>query len=421
MLFTFNYTLAQYDFTKGFIIDNKSDTIYGLIDKNSLSTSSSYCYFKRDSIENIKKYTPFEIKQYSIENKKLYISKSVNINDTIQNYFLEYIVKGSVNLYYFQTKKMFDYYAIEKDGEIYLLNNNEIVTYDANERLVKKNTNQFYGMLKYLMNDEPEVVNKIKITDFNYNSLKNIVKEYNDSICGIDKCVVYLKYQNKIDDRKWKFSYGPSLGGLRLSYLQKLYYLTYIVQYSDHNLEYTSYNNDNNLYFNNLDFLFVPGFFLNISRNTKFNFEAQFNYFHLKNEPLTIDLLRIPLIVNYDFLKYKKYTPYISFGFENNIFLNYKFNNDQLVTYIIDNGILHATPGIYIHSYKNENLFRNRYGIGYICGLGQKVYLDNNKEIRLYLYFSHDLLKTVSNKNINPYIQIYSKFDNLGFSLSYTL
>ena len=71
---------AQEDFRPGYIINNKYDTIKGLIDYNS--NKYYQINFKLTNSNNIIKYKPFEISSYRFNDDKFYVSMIVSIQKT---------------------------------------------------------------------------------------------------------------------------------------------------------------------------------------------------------------------------------------------------------------------------------------------------------------------------------------------------
>ena len=126
---TFALTLfAQNGYNKGYVITNELDTLKGEIKLKSNFLNSTSCDFKYPGSDNVKTYTPTDIKAYRIEGSKYYVSKDVVIDSTDQKLFVEYLVKGIVNLYYLKGFQN-EFYFLEKDSKmIPISNEGKVVT-----------------------------------------------------------------------------------------------------------------------------------------------------------------------------------------------------------------------------------------------------------------------------------------------------
>ncbi len=93
------------------------------------------------------------LKAYRIENGNYYISKDVTIDSLKQKVFLEYLVKGIVDLYYLKDSQK-EIYFLEKDNQMIPLSNDaSIVTISSNdgsEKNYEKKSNQYKSVLTYL-------------------------------------------------------------------------------------------------------------------------------------------------------------------------------------------------------------------------------------------------------------------------------
>ncbi len=182
---------GQKDFRPGFIIGNVNDTIFGEINLGTNSQNATVCEFRSVNGSEIVKYSPADIKGYRINNEKYYVAKTVQIDSTEQTLFLEFLVEGIVNIYYYNGFGKVTYF-IEKDGEITALTNDEsIVSKDGIKFSV--NTHKYKGVLIYIFRDSPDIVRKIEHTSFDMKPLINVTKEYHNSVCDDYQCIDYTK------------------------------------------------------------------------------------------------------------------------------------------------------------------------------------------------------------------------------------
>jgi hypothetical protein len=191
---------GQKGYRSGYIIRNNLDTIKGMIKLASNNQNSTNCHFIRENEQKPVDYSPADIRGYRIENSKFYISKDVIIDSVPKRVFLEYLVKGIADLYYYKESDR-EYYFIEKEGRIYALTNKEIIVNvmdTANflksryhERTYLVNSEKYKGMLRYLFQDSPPTLQMIPNTPFYYKSLINITKDYHNNVCKSYKCIDY--------------------------------------------------------------------------------------------------------------------------------------------------------------------------------------------------------------------------------------
>jgi len=73
-------------------------------------------------------------------------------------------------------------------------------------------------------------------------------------------------------------------------------------------------NETNTNFSKNYNCLF-PSFFVNFSRNSGSSFQIELNYKYLKYSLLNFSRIEIPVIYNYNYLHYKKVSPFINIGF----------------------------------------------------------------------------------------------------------
>jgi hypothetical protein len=208
-------TFSQRDFREGYIISNKGDTLYGLIDHMGDLMSSKECVFKQNKKEKFVKYKPFEIQGYRFTDGKFYVSKTIslrtfdeaNVSEATEtkDVFLEYLLNGIVNLFYYKDAVVVRYFIEDKDGKIYELSNDEKLV-DFGGQYYKKESKEYIGILKIAFQDSKEVQSQINTVDFESQSLIKVTKNYHKSVCDDEKCIIYEK------TKKTKFRVAPFLG-----------------------------------------------------------------------------------------------------------------------------------------------------------------------------------------------------------------
>ncbi|MDD4993572.1 MAG: hypothetical protein PHR83_15200 [Paludibacter sp.] len=179
------YISAQTGFRPGYLITQNGDTVRGQIFYKKIEDMCKVCTIRiKDSTID---YTPSEISGFRFINGKYFVSKKLE-DKTV---FLEFLVKGKVNVY-FSTDLYSDHYYIEKDslGLTELPYKEEYKTKDNNEVLIK--SKKHFGLLTYYMQDaiglEPEILS-IKTPD--EKNLIALAKKYHKTVCNGDNCIVY--------------------------------------------------------------------------------------------------------------------------------------------------------------------------------------------------------------------------------------
>jgi hypothetical protein len=181
---------AQTDFRPGYVIDHSGDTLFGEIDYRGDLLMSSICRFK--SADNqINEYSPGDITAFRFIDSKYYVSREIDLKKV----FLEYLIKGQVNIYYMRDEKG-DHYFIDKDS----LTLSEIPYEEGIKYIDKKpfhyETTKHIGFLNYYMQDAQGFQSRIeKIKKPKHDNLIKLAEDYHNSVCKDEKCIVYEKRQ----------------------------------------------------------------------------------------------------------------------------------------------------------------------------------------------------------------------------------
>jgi len=192
LLFACTNMWGQRNFREGYIINKMQDTIYGWIDYRSDTRNARTCSFKKTEIDKITVYTPTDIVAYRFIDGKFYISKDIGGVNAPNLVFLEYLVKGLANMYYYRDNRTNDYYFIEKDDQFIELTIDEReIVIDGKNHI--KTVNSYIGQLKALLNvwEMNDMIDKAKL---DRSSMIDIARDFHNLTC-IDgtECIVYEK------------------------------------------------------------------------------------------------------------------------------------------------------------------------------------------------------------------------------------
>ena len=435
--FTFVLTglFAQGNFRKAFVIKD-NDTISGYVDYTSPDKISTKCFFRKDSTSQIINYSTSDIQSFYFDKGKIFVARAVTCQDTTRTLFLEFLLKGVVNLYYCNYQHD-DYFYIEKDGIMHELSNNEEFTRDDNKTYIQ-NRHKYIGHLKWLLKDADALSDKIERTGFDFLSLIDLLKDYHNQTCGSNSCVVYYKKEKTLNDTQWKIKYGFSLGSSfnQINLSSKIVSGLLYFSAPDPNMITTgsvnitaSYLNfqtlETNTTFNSNYNCIFPALFVNFSRNSNSSYQIELKYNYLKYPLIDFNEIEIPLMYNYDFLKYKKVSPFVNIGFSNILIFGtrirgayYRYN--RLEGVVLDTDKL--SPVYSLHNdYVNQLITTNdiyHFSLNLGCGLGYSF--SNKNAIRLEFRYQTPIYNSfnIDLENGATYKSTISMSD-LAITLSY--
>ena len=183
---------AQPDYRPGYVINNSNDTLYGKIAYRKDKKMSQICKFKTQE-RKVVKYTPYDIAAFRFSDSKYFVSREVSDKKV----FLEYLVKGQVNIYYFRDGRNTNLYYIDKDGmpltALPYKEGYDII--DGKQSFYSTNTHK--KILYSYMLDAPEVQKPINLmTKPEHRDLIKLAEDYHRAVCTDDSpCMVFAKKQ----------------------------------------------------------------------------------------------------------------------------------------------------------------------------------------------------------------------------------
>ncbi len=183
---------SQTDFRPGYVINTENDTISGLIDYKGNKASAEICLFKHNSGSDAIRYTPADIKSYRFIDGKYYVSKKLNAEDEEAPLFLEFLIEGMVDVYYYRSNTG-EHYLIDKgDGKFMLLDDKEKEVVVDDIQYVRANK-PYVGILKYVFKDSPTVSKEVERISLDHKSLIRVAKDYHAEVCSDRDCIIYEK------------------------------------------------------------------------------------------------------------------------------------------------------------------------------------------------------------------------------------
>ncbi len=194
LFFSFSVS-AQESFGPGKVYTLKGDTLNGFI--NSQMTARYLKY--RSAAGEVKEFTPIQVNGFNFEGN-LYKSKEVEADLPIgkikEPLFMQQLIEGRANLYYYKEKDNSEHYWVEKGTEIKELRVVDKTIHDKDGRIYLRKEKEFLRILNYLFND----CSKYKISEIPFSRLsliKEVVK-YNECFEGENSIVLAKKERMKI-------------------------------------------------------------------------------------------------------------------------------------------------------------------------------------------------------------------------------
>lgn len=184
---------GQTDFRPGYYISWENDTIYGLVDYRGDVRNCNFCSFKTDEHAEATRFEPNDIKAYRFIDSKYYVSKSIETEEGTEQVFLEFILDGITNLYFYATPFTYMYFLEDKDMRMLKLQQEEIEEVVPGRGKIIRNTNRYIGLLKTSMADCMEIQPEIDKARLSHKSLLKITKDYHEYVCTDQECIVYEK------------------------------------------------------------------------------------------------------------------------------------------------------------------------------------------------------------------------------------
>ncbi len=184
---------AQSNFLEGYILKTETDTIYGKINNRSYHENALFCEFM-DNNGNVQQFTPSDIYGYKFKPGKFYVARQITVNDQEKLVFVEYLVNGKLDIFFFQDHRLSNYYFAAKDSlplqEIKY--SQQVVERDGKQYL--KQSRDYLVLMGHLTSDAPKVHDKLnRLGKPTHNDLISFARSYHYEVCTDEECIVYEK------------------------------------------------------------------------------------------------------------------------------------------------------------------------------------------------------------------------------------
>jgi hypothetical protein len=212
---------AQSNYQQGYIITNEQDTINGWIDFRTDKMNGEICRFKSELSDNEQIFLPKQIFGYRfLQSGKFYISKSVIIEDNPKTAFLEYLIHGVMNLYFYVSNDsdIAGYYIFEdENNNIFTISKHvdKFITKSDGTTVLRKD-NKYTTDLNFVFGDIKEISKKLPTAKFTHNTMIDFVKEYHYQICTTgEECI---EFETLVDKNLLEFKFSVYVGNERGRY-----------------------------------------------------------------------------------------------------------------------------------------------------------------------------------------------------------
>jgi len=179
-------TLAQGNFKRGFIITNEGDTVSGWIDFRTDARNMQVCNFRETEMGATRTFFPGQIFGYRFyEEGKFYVSREIVINDVPRTVFLEFILQGNMNLFYYidvSQHRQTEYYFFEnQSGRMIALTKrpDEIISTRGGVTRVHEDL-RYQGVIRYLFSEHESIAQQADRVKFNHQSMISIAQQYHN-------------------------------------------------------------------------------------------------------------------------------------------------------------------------------------------------------------------------------------------------
>lgn len=308
-IFSIGSIYAQSDYREGYIINFSNDTISGYINYKWNIKSLKKINFKSDLDSKAEYYSPEEIKSFRFSDANLYVSMEVEIDGNIRKYFIEQLIDGIVDVFYYSANNESFFLIRNAKGKIFELKNSRVeiqTEYGAYSKYKK----EYAQVLRYLFQDSPTTLGKVENLQLNPNSMIDIARDYHNDVCTEYECVIYAKNKTRVN-----FDFGLYTG----------------FSISSFSLESEFFNGMNNDFSNSNDLLF--GLFLNVmDPNISERFSLQLDLifqngkYVFDSSYFDLSYMKVPFSIKYTY-PVKKIKPSLQLGIAYNNWYRHEAKN----------------------------------------------------------------------------------------------
>jgi hypothetical protein len=213
-------SFGQSEYRNGYVLLKNKDTLQGMISYNRNGLNGKRCVFKKTKKSETQKFSPEEILGYRFSSGKYYVAKNVSKDGVDRLLFLEYLIKGIVDVYYYLDFEGAHYCVSDLSGKLRELSNGDLKHVVGDKVFVEKDK-KYVRTLMYVFKEDPVIAKRSSTIKLKHKSLIKIAKDYHNKVCEDQVCIVFEKKIIK-NIVKYGFKVGVDMIGLsELSSLKK--------------------------------------------------------------------------------------------------------------------------------------------------------------------------------------------------------
>ena len=376
----YKLALAQSDFKPGYYITNQGDTVFGLIDNRGYIINATMCTYRANEQADEMQFLPGEISAFRFNNGKYYETRSVDIEGQEKTLFLEFLIDGKVDIFYFKDFDNDHYFVEIEDGRMYELRNEEKEVYVNNTRYIKE-SEEYKGLLTAVFKESPATMKKINGSSLTHKSLIGLARDYHYDVCEDESCVVFEKKEYQSVPR-----FGLILGADAYTMHHKGPFSNE-EDYMRNNTSNISFNLSFGLFFktsmpniNEKLFFLYEGLFSKIDLESKGSYvETVGNRQYISTTKLSHNTLNNSIYIRYEYPR-GKIQPTFQFG----AFMRYHFNREYERT----TQVFWSWGGEQSTNTYTENPYSN-LEFGPAAGLGMQFDYRKNRQLSLDLKYQY--------------------------------
>jgi hypothetical protein len=174
------------------------------------------CRFKSDLLAVEQTFHPADIFGYCYtESGKFYVTKTITIDNLPRTIFIEYLIHGIMNLYFYKNddKQIIGYYIFEdEDGKLLYITkqiDKQITREDYlrdNGIMVLRKDLKYRTDLNFVFGDVAQIADKLPKADFNHKTMIDFTKTYHQLKCTTgEECI---EFETKVDNKNVAFRFS---------------------------------------------------------------------------------------------------------------------------------------------------------------------------------------------------------------------
>jgi hypothetical protein len=182
---------AQIISRKAYVITNEFDTLPGFVDLKSYRSNSEACFFRESRFSQQKVFAPGDISGYRILNDRYFVSMSIPTISGSRVLFLDFLLDGILDLYYYRDSFGDNYCIEDANGRIFTLSDPEKGKEGSDENNSGGTGDNFKSILKILMNDMPGIDSRLQDAVLSHWYLTNLLRDYHSFKVFGERAVEY--------------------------------------------------------------------------------------------------------------------------------------------------------------------------------------------------------------------------------------